>query len=157
MEIQRYGHKSILRLAGNLLIRAYLSYEPQHSLVGVIKGVLDAAVFTTNLHNFSRATSTWQNHCGQERSIRRTKVKQFVNTMRPRQNGRHFQIHFREWKFCILIRISLELVQLTKCIIGCGNGLVPSRRQAIIWTNVDPVHRRIYGALGGDEFRLLYI
>ena len=29
------------------------------------------------------------------------------------------------------------------------NGLAPTRRQAIIWTNVDPVHRRIYAALGG--------
>ena len=25
-----------------------------------------------------------------------------------------------------------------------------SRRQAIIWTNADPVHRRIYAAPGGD-------
>ena len=25
-------------------------------------------------------------------------------------------------------------------------------RQAIIWTNVDPFHRRIYAAVGGDEF-----
>ena len=24
-------------------------------------------------------------------------------------------------------------------------------RQAIIWTNVDPIHWRIYAALGGDE------
>ena len=24
-------------------------------------------------------------------------------------------------------------------------------RQAITWTNADPVHRRIYGALGGGE------
>ena len=28
----------------------------------------------------------------------------------------------------------------------------PNRRQAITWTNVGPVHRRIYAALGGDEF-----
>ena len=25
------------------------------------------------------------------------------------------------------------------------------RRQAIIWTNADPIHWRIYAALGGDE------
>ena len=25
--------------------------------------------------------------------------------------------------------------------------------QAIIWTNADPIHWRIYAALGGDEFR----
>ena len=35
--------------------------------------------------------------------------------------------------------------------IDSDNGLVPTRRQAIIWTNADPVHRRLYGAQGGDE------
>ena len=30
-------------------------------------------------------------------------------------------------------------------------GLVPNRRQAIIWTNADAVHLCIYVALGGDE------
>ena len=34
--------------------------------------------------------------------------------------------------------------------IGSGNGLAQIRRQAIIWTNADPVHWRIYAALGGD-------
>ena len=29
--------------------------------------------------------------------------------------------------------------------------LAPSSRQAINWTNDDPVRRRIYAALGGDE------
>ena len=28
---------------------------------------------------------------------------------------------------------------------------IGDRRQAIIWTNADPVHQRIYAALGGDE------
>ena len=41
-------------------------------------------------------------------------------------------------------------VQLTVSI-GSGNGLAPRRRQAITWTNADPVNRRIYAALGGDE------
>ena len=35
--------------------------------------------------------------------------------------------------------------------IGSGDGLAPNRRQAIIWTNADPVRWRIYAALGGDE------
>ena len=34
--------------------------------------------------------------------------------------------------------------------IGLYNGLVLNRRQAIIWTNADPVHWRIYATLGGD-------
>ena len=32
------------------------------------------------------------------------------------------------------------------------NGLAPNRRQAITWTNAYLVHRRIYAALGRDEF-----
>ena len=35
--------------------------------------------------------------------------------------------------------------------IGLDNGLAPNRRQAIIWTNADPILWRIYAALGGDE------
>ena len=34
-----------------------------------------------------------------------------------------------------------------------GNGLAPYRRQAITWINADPVHRRIYAALGGYLLR----
>ena len=34
---------------------------------------------------------------------------------------------------------------------GLDNGLAPNKRQAIIWTNADPVHWRIYAALGGKD------
>ena len=34
--------------------------------------------------------------------------------------------------------------------IGSGNGLVLNRGQPITRNNADPVHRRIYVALGGD-------
>ena len=37
--------------------------------------------------------------------------------------------------------------------IGSGNGLSFVRRQAITWTNIDPVYRRVYAALGGDELK----
>ena len=33
---------------------------------------------------------------------------------------------------------------------GLDNGLAPNRRQAVIWTNADPIHWRIYAALGGE-------
>ena len=42
-------------------------------------------------------------------------------------------------------------LQLTITSIGLDDGLVPNRRQAIIWTNVDPIHWHIYVALGKDE------
>ena len=35
--------------------------------------------------------------------------------------------------------------------IGSDNGLAPTRRQAIIWANDDPVQRRIYASLGLNE------
>ena len=35
--------------------------------------------------------------------------------------------------------------------IVSDNGLAPSKGQAIIWTNADPFHWRIYAALGGDQ------
>ena len=38
--------------------------------------------------------------------------------------------------------------QLTIFSIGSDDGLAPIRRQALIWTNADPVHWRIYAALG---------
>ena len=35
--------------------------------------------------------------------------------------------------------------------ISLDNGLVPNRRQVIIWTNADPINWRIYSSLGADE------
>ena len=72
------------------------------------------------------------------------------------QNGGHFaddrnifRCIFMNEKFCILIRISLKIVH--KGQIGSDNGVAPFRRQAIIWTNADTIHWRIYATLGGDE------
>ena len=65
---------------------------------------------------------------------------------------RHFQKHFREWKVLVfVIRISLKFVPKRPIDnnIGLDNGLTPHRRQAIIWTNADPINWRIYAALGG--------
>ena len=36
-------------------------------------------------------------------------------------------------------------------IIGSGNGLVPNRQQAIIWTNNDLVHWGLYASIGLSE------
>ena len=40
-------------------------------------------------------------------------------------------------------------------IIGLDNGLAPNRRHAIIWTNVEPICRRINAALVGDGLMLI--
>ena len=52
-----------------------------------------------------------------------------------------------------MIKISLKFIP--KCLIGnklaLDHIIKPNRRQAITWTNADPIHWRIYEALGGDE------
>ena len=68
----------------------------------------------------------------------------------PRQNGHHFaddifKYIFMNEKFCILIRISLKFVPTE----GPISNKSANRRQAIFWTNADPVHWHIYAALGG--------
>ena len=67
---------------------------------------------------------------------------QWVNTLRPRQDGRnfyrwHFHMHFLEWK---VLYFDLNFTEVCSqgfnwqnVCIGSGNGLVPNRRQAIIW------------------------
>ena len=47
------------------------------------------------------------------------------------------------------------MVQLTTSI-GLDNALAPNRPQAIIWTNTNPIIRRIYAALGRDELKSLF-
>ena len=77
----------------------------------------------------------------------------------PGQNGRHladdtfwcifFKENVRSW-----IQISLWFVPkgpIKQASIGSDNGLATSRLQVITSTNSDPVHWRIYPALGGDE------
>ena len=63
-------------------------------------------------------------------------------------------------KLCILIKISLTFVPRgpidNKPALDLDNGLTPNRQQAIIWTNADHIHWRIYAALGGDELKQRY-
>ena len=40
--------------------------------------------------------------------------------------------------------------------IDSNEALVPDRRQAITWTNADPIQWRICAALGGNELKDLY-
>ena len=80
----------------------------------------------------------------------------------PGQNGPHFpddifKCIFMNEKFRILIQISLKFVPK-----GAINNIVALVQimalaliwqQAIIWINAQPIHWRIYAALGGDEFK----
>ena len=68
----------------------------------------------------------------------------FINLMRPRRNRRHFaddifKCIFLEVNVWIPIQFSLKFVPKGAInnffSIGSDNGLAPSRRQAIIWTN----------------------
>ena len=67
-------------------------------------------------------------------------VKQWINTLRPRQNGRWypddiFKCIFLNENICITINISMKFVP--KGQINNIPSLVQTRRQAIIWTNND--------------------
>ena len=68
---------------------------------------------------------------------------------------RHFEVHFIEWK-CLnsdwnFIEICSEGFNQQYPSIGSDDGLAPSRRQAIIWTNDGIVYWRIYTSLGLNE------
>ena len=67
-----------------------------------------------------------------------------INTVRQRQNGRHFpddifKCIFLNESVWISINISLKFVPEGQfwqySSTGSENGLAPARRQAIIWTN----------------------
>ena len=64
-------------------------------------------------------------------------------------------MHFREWKICIFIKISLQFVPKGPIdknpALVLGKGLAPNKRQAIMWTSAHLIHWRIYAELGGDE------
>ena len=73
----------------------------------------------------------------------------------PPYRRRHVQTHFLEWK-CLNLKYNFSEISSfgsnwQYVSIGSDNGLVPYRRQAIIWTNADPFHLCIYAALRGDE------
>ena len=69
---------------------------------------------------------------------------QWINTLRPRQNGRHFPddifkgifLNENEW---ISLKISLKFALKVRInnipAFASDNGLAPTRQQAIIWTN----------------------
>ena len=62
-----------------------------------------------------------------------------VNTLRPRQNGRHFAddiLSAFSWMKMFEFRLKFHWSLFLKySSIGSDNGLAPTRRQAIIWTN----------------------
>ena len=79
-----------------------------------------------------------------------------VNTLRPTQNGRHFADDMFKWIFLnenVWIPIEISLKFVPKGPINNIPALVRimAGRQAIIWTNDDPVQRRIYASLGLNE------
>ena len=68
---------------------------------------------------------------------------------------RHFQMHFswmQMFGFRLKCRWGLFLrFKLTIFQHWFSNGLAPTRRQPIVWTNVGIVYWRLYASLGPDE------
>ena len=65
----------------------------------------------------------------------------------PPFHRRYFRMHFVNEIYCMMIEISL------KCVPKGPIGLAPNWRQAIIWTNADPIRWRIYVALREYELK----
>ena len=83
-----------------------------------------------------------------------------VNTLRPRQNGRHFPDDIFKWTFLnenISISIKISLNFVPKGSINNIPALVQiiawTRRQVIIWTNDALVYWRIYASLVLNELK----
>ena len=89
----------------------------------------------------------------------------FINTLRPRQDGRHFgrrhfQIQISQWKCYNIDKNSLNFVPkgpIDNKSSLLGNSLAPNKRQAITWTNDDPVQWPIYSSPGLNELTDNYI
>ena len=71
-------------------------------------------------------------------------------------NRWYFYIHFHEWNVLYFDSNFTEVCSLgsnwQQPSIGLDHGLALNRRQAIIWTNADPIHWSIYASIGGDEY-----
>ena len=88
-----------------------------------------------------------------------TKYVYTFNTLRPRRMAAISRTTFSNtfsWikmyqfrlRFLWSLFLKLQLTIFQHCFsIGSDNGLAQHRRQAIIWTNDDPVQRRIYASL----------
>ena len=83
-----------------------------------------------------------------------------AETKLPPFFGRHFQMHFLEWK-CMNFTYDFtencsSYANYQYSSIGSDNVLAPDRRQAIIWTNASPTRWRIYAALRGTELKITW-
>ena len=72
-----------------------------------------------------------------------------------------FRSSLRYWPWGLLVGVSANYPTKAVALLlgeskayGLDNGLAPNRRQAIIWTNDDPVQRRIYALLDLNELTL---
>ena len=67
-----------------------------------------------------------------------------------------FSDAFSEWSFVFWTKFVPKSSIDNNPAFDLDNGLAPNRRQAIIWTNTDPIHWRIYVALVGGWVNLLH-
>ena len=93
-------------------------------------------------------------------------VSVYLNTFRLRQNGHHFAddifkyIHLNgiySIFYTNFFEICSQWSNYRYASIGSDDGLSPSRRIALIWTNFDLVYWRRYASLGFNEWNGLGI
>ena len=78
-----------------------------------------------------------------------------LDKMAVRFRKQYFQMHFREWICCILIKILLKFVRkgLIDKTLALDQIIAWHWGQDIIWTNAELIHWRIYAALREGELR----
>ena len=130
------GQKPVLSLSLDLIIWTNVDFS-SHVFCGIHLRAMSQEMFVKLIRNMCpEMTLLWL--------LPHLSGASFINTLRPRQNGRHFADAIFK---CILLNenawISLEIslkfvpkVQINNInSIGSDNGMAPARRQAIIWTN----------------------
>ena len=102
--------------------------------------------------------SNWENH----NNSNNVSWSPGNKTWRPRRNRLHFvddifkYIFVNEnYEFRLTFHWRSSLRDQLTVTQHCFNGLAPNRRRAIIWTNTDLIHWRIYSALGGNESNII--
>ena len=106
----------------------------------------------TSHHFVTSRGQVWPSHSQSINTI----LRKDINSSSPGQNGHHFaddifRCIFVNEKFCISLKCHWSLFLGVQLTITQHDGLAPNRRQAIISTNGDLIHWRIYAGLGGDE------
>ena len=154
--IKENSYENVVCLNGGHFVQTKLYLQQDSTKYGHLKSIKSSDVFAWKCPWYWHRLGSSDEYLHQW-----TGSSSLINTLWPRQNGRHFPDDIFKWNFLnehawILIKITLKFVP------GGPINNIPvlfqvmawwQIGQAIMWTNADPIHWHIYVALGGDELR----